>query len=248
MFDFAGRTALVTGGSQGLGYSIARAFSDCGARVVVVSRNAEDAAPKEWDAVSADLSTLEGCREVHHWFERQGVALDVLVNNAGMARFAPLVDTDDALLEAHVAVNLMAPFRLCRAFAPLLRARGGSIINISSYFARRMLRHRPSAAYSMTKGGLDALTKALAFELGGSGVRVNGIAPGTVKTPLFRQNMDKLSEDARRQFEQCIPQLYPLQRIGTPDDISPAALFLASDSASWITGAVLEIDGGLTTH
>lgn len=248
MQDFAGRNVLVTGGCQGVGHGIAQAFSNCGARVVVASRQAEGAVQVGWDAINADLSTATGCSTVQAWFERHDVALDVLVNNAGIARFLPLEDTDDALMESHLALNLMAPFRLSRAFAPVLSLRGGSIINISSYFASRMLSQRPSAAYSMTKGGLNALTKALAFELGPRGVRVNAIAPGTVETPLFRQNMDALSEDAQQRFQQSIPQLYPLQRIGRPSDIGPAAVFLASERASWISGVTLPVDGGLTTH
>lgn len=248
MYQFADKTVLVTGGGKGIGRAISQRFAELGAGVVVVGRDRVHAPDAVGDFVSADLATREGCREVADFFARTDRSLDVIVNNAGIARFAPLAETDDVLLEWHVELNLLGPYRLTRMLLPRLVRGGGSVINISSYFARKMLAGRPSSAYSMTKGGLEALTKAWAFELGPQGIRVNAIAPGTVDTPLFRHNLEALSADERERFERAVPALYPLGRLGLPGDIAGAAAFLASDEAKWITGVVLPADGGLMTH
>ena len=111
-----------------------------------------------------------------------------------------------------------------------------------------MLPGRPSTAYSLTKGAIDAFTKALAYEAGPQGIRVNAIAPGTVNTPLVQANIDRLTEEGKTKFAEMIKTIYPLGRIGEPDDVSGAAVFLASDQARWITGTTLTVDGGLTTN
>jgi NAD(P)-dependent dehydrogenase (short-subunit alcohol dehydrogenase family) len=122
------------------------------------------------------------------------------------------------------------------------------VINISSYFARRMLPDRPSTAYSLTKGALESFTKALAFELGPRGVRVNAIAPGSVATPQLEENLQRLDEYAKDRFKAMIQSIYPLQTIGEPDDVANMAVFLASEKAKWITGGIFPVDGGLTTN
>ena len=127
-------------------------------------------------------------------------------------------------------------------------SKGSSILNISSYFSNRMLHDRPSSMYSLTKGGLDSLTKALAFELGPKKIRVNAIAPGSVNTPLFIANMEKLNTQQRQKFNERISHLYPLNRIGSTEDIANIALFISSPMAEWMTGSIIKIDGGLTTH
>ena len=111
-----------------------------------------------------------------------------------------------------------------------------------------MLPDRPSSMYSLTKGGLDSLTKALAFELGPKQIRVNAIAPGSVNTPLFINNMEKLNTEQKQTFNEKISQLYPLNRIGNTEDIANLALFISSPMAAWMTGSIVNIDGGLTTH
>lgn len=111
-----------------------------------------------------------------------------------------------------------------------------------------MLPDRPSTAYSLTKGAIESFTKALAFELGPSSVRVNAIAPGTVTTPQVEKNLEKLDSDAKDRFKSMIQSNYPLQTIGEPKDIANMAVFLASDQAKWITGGIFPVDGGLTTN
>ena len=173
---------------------------------------------------------------------------DILVNNAGLGRFVPFMQMDEALFDAHFNLNIKAPYFLTQALLPALMARQGNIINISSYFAQRMLPDRATTAYSASKGALNSFTKALAFEMGASGVRVNAIAPGSVRTPQLQHNIDVMPAEKQRAFARMIKTIYPLGHIGSPEDIGRAAVFLASDHAVWITGAVWAVDGGLTTN
>lgn len=132
-------------------------------------------------------------------------------------------------------------------YSSLIEAKG-NIINISSYFADRMLLDRSSTAYSLTKGAVDSFTKSLAFEAGKKGIRVNAIAPGSIETPQLRHNLQQMDRNKQEEFEAIISSIYPLQRIGEPEDIGQAALFLASETAKWITGTIIYVDGGLTTN
>lgn len=252
--DFTDKTVVVTGGSDGIGLAIAAAFGQCGARVVVAARDrakldrAVAVIPGPAVGIVADLAHSDGALGLARETLDLTGGVDVLVNNAGMARFTPFATVGGDELEAHLTLNLKSPFLLAQALLPALVASQGSICNISSYFADRMLPGRPSTVYSMTKGGLDSLTKALAFELGPLGVRVNAIAPGTVESALVRGNLDRLDPVAREKFLESVRTIYPLGRIGQPAEIAPMAVFLASPGAAWITGAVFPVDGGLTTN
>jgi NAD(P)-dependent dehydrogenase (short-subunit alcohol dehydrogenase family) len=152
------------------------------------------------------------------------------------------------MLDLHLNLNVRAPFLLTRALFDAIKARRGSIINISSFFARRMLPARPSSAYSLSKSAIESFTKELAFEAGPHGVRVNAIAPGTVRTPLMQTNLASMPEEDRAKQMGMVKTIYPLGRLGVPEEIAGAAVFLASDEARWITGAILPVDGGLTTN
>jgi NAD(P)-dependent dehydrogenase (short-subunit alcohol dehydrogenase family) len=173
--------------------------------------------------------------------------IDILVNNAGIGRFVPFDATDENTLDYHIGLNVRAPYLLTQALLDDLVAAQGNVINISSYFARRMLLDRPSTAYSLTKGALESFTQALAFELGPRGVRVNAIAPGSVTTPQFEANLGRLDHAAKARFFEMAQTIYPLQTIGEPQDVGHMAVFVASDHAKWITGAIIPVDGGLTT-
>jgi NAD(P)-dependent dehydrogenase (short-subunit alcohol dehydrogenase family) len=123
---------------------------------------------------------------------------------------------------------------------------GASIINISSYFANKMIPKRPSSIYSLSKGALNSLTKSLAFELGPRGIRVNAIAPGTVDTAMRRKSVDNLPAAAQAELQAYVKSSYPLGRIGRPNDLAGIAVHLASDEAAWTSGAIFAVDGGYT--
>ncbi len=251
------KTALITGASDGIGFGIATAFAQHGANLVIIGRNEEKLAEKNKHlkqyntdviSVSADITGHESALRIAEQVSRKNMRIDILVNNAGIARFVPFADTDESMLDLHLNLNAKAPYLLTKAFLDDIIDSQGNVINISSYFAGRMLPDRPSSAYSMTKGALESFTKALAFELGPRGVRVNAIAPGTVATQQYEDNLEQLDETAKARFKSMIQLIYPMQKIGETQDIANMAVFLASDQAKWITGGIFPVDGGLTTN
>ena len=248
--------ALITGSSEGIGFGIAEAFARDGADVWLVARNQEKletAKEKlaQYDVeirfTAIDLSTEGAAKHLAKAVTQGWETLNVLVNNVGVARFTPFSQVSTDELNLQLNLNVKVPYQLTQLLLPKLIETKGCIINISSYFAQRMIPGKPSTAYSLTKGAINSLTKSLAIELGSSNVRVNAIAPGTVKTPMYERNIVQSSTTERETFEKLV-QIYPLQRIGEPEDIGNAALYLASDAAKWITGAIFNIDGGLTTN
>ena len=247
---------LITGSSEGIGFGIAEAFALDGADVWLVARNREKletAKEKlaQYDVevrfTAIDLSKERAAKHLAKAVIEGWETLDVLVNNVGVARFTPFSQVSNNELNLQLNLNVKVPYQLTQLLLPKLIETKGCIINISSYFAQRMIPGKPSTAYSLTKGAINSLTKSLAIELGSSDVRVNAIAPGTVKTPMYERNIVQSSATERETFEKLV-QIYPLQRIGEPEDIGNAALYLASDAAKWITGAIFNIDGGLTTN
>lgn len=251
--DFSTQYVVITGASRGIGFAMVNTFLNNGAHVIAIARSTTALEqlcgehPQALSLINTDLTTREGCEGAVEKINALDIKLHCLINNAGIARFQPLEDIDEDSLSQQINLNLVAPLRLTRGLLPLFK-HNASVINLSSYFSRRMLHDRPSSVYSATKGGLESLTRALAFELGPRQIRVNAIAPGSVRTSLFESNLEQLSEQQQQSFLTQIPQLYPLGRLGTPDDITQLAVFLASDKAQWISGAVFAIDGGLTTH
>lgn len=252
-----GKFAVVTGGSDGLGLAMARAFAEEGADVVLVARNQEKLEQaagqmREWgtevQTFAADLGDTAGREEfvsTFNWVNRNK-EIDVLVNNAGMSVFTPVGQITVEEFEKQVNLNIGAPLFLTQSLLPKLRKPGASVINISSYFAGKLLWNRPSTVYSLTKGALNSLTKAMAFELAPSGIRVNAIAPGTVDTALRRNTINNLPPEQQAMIAESIPRLYPAGRIGKADDLNGLAIYLASDESAWTTGAVMNVDGGLT--
>jgi NAD(P)-dependent dehydrogenase (short-subunit alcohol dehydrogenase family) len=246
---WAGRTVVVTGGSRNIGRAISQRFAADGARVVVngvvpgeaaqVAAQMTDAGLDVigWDADVSDPAQVEAM--FADIAERFG-ALDALVNNAavtmqGRVPFAQLTLAD---WDRIFAVNARGTFLCSAAAAPLLRERRGSIVNISSIGASKA--HRAAVPYDATKGAIEAFTRALALELAPDGVRVNAIAPGAISNDRY----EGLTQEVQREEVTSIP----LGRAGTGDDIAAAISFLASDQASYITGHVLTIDGGLTAQ
>ena len=240
-----GKTALVTGGSRGIGLAIARAMAESGAQVMISSRKPEaleEAAAGikgevAWFAANAgDPEATEAC--VAATVERFG-SLDVLVNNAATNPYAgPIIDIPLAAADKTVQVNQRGVLLYTQAaWRAWMRDHGGSVINISSIGA--MSADGVIGYYDVTKAAVIHLTRQLAFELGPN-VRVNSIAPGLVKTDFARM----LWEGESGEF---VAKRLPLKRLGEPEDIAGAAVFLASDAAGWMTGATLVIDGGALT-
>ncbi len=253
----ADKTAVITGGSEGIGFGIAKAFAKEGADVLLVgrSRGKLDQAQKSLlhfnvkvECVSWDLTESSSISDLASEIEKRFPDINILVNNAGIAGFTPFSNVGMQELDLHINLNIKAPYLLTQGLLSTLHKNNGSVINISSYFSHRMLPGRPSTAYSLTKGAIESFTKSLAFEMGKKNIRVNAIAPGTIDTPLVKSNIDKLDEKGKQKFREMIKNIYPLGRIGKPEDLAGIAVFLASDQASWVTGAVFNIDGGLTTN
>lgn len=258
MKNLNNKNAVITGGSDGIGLGIAKAFAREGANLLLIGKDPEKLQKAQQEllnefavqvhTLSADLSKTEIVTEVVKNIERLLPAVDILVNNAGLGKFVPFEQVDNTLYDAHFNLNVKAPYFLTQSLLPALVKSKGNVINISSYFAHRMLPNRATTVYSATKGALNSFTKALAFEVGQLGVRVNAIAPGSISTPQFNRNLQALTPKKQAAFETMVKEIYPLQHIGTPEDIAKACVFLASDNASWITGTVLAVDGGLTTN
>ncbi|MEX2644771.1 MAG: 3-oxoacyl-[acyl-carrier-protein] reductase [Gaiellaceae bacterium] len=235
--SLAGRTALVTGGSRGIGRAIAAELARAGASVVVGYRSGAEeaeavAAEIGGRAVQADVSSADEARRL---VEEAG-DLDILVNNAGITRDGLLMRMPDEDWHAVLETNLGGVFHTCRAASRgMLKRRSGSIVNLSSVVG---VHGNPGQTnYAAAKAGIIGFTKSLARELGNRGVRANVVAPGYISTRLTEELPDELKE--------LMLQNTPLGRFGAPEDVAGAVRFLCSDEASFITGEVLLVDGGL---
>jgi 3-oxoacyl-[acyl-carrier protein] reductase len=247
MFDLSGKTALVTGGSRGLGRAIALALAGQGADVAVNYRGNADAA----DAVVAEISAKgrrglavqgdtsagrDACEAIVKAALDGLGAVDILINNAGITRDNLLMRMDADEWDAVIDTNLSGPFWMTRAISrPMLKARSGRIINMSSAAGR--MGNAGQANYSAAKAGLIGLTKATARELASRGITCNAIAPGLIETDL--------TADLPPAATEALISLTPLGYLGSVDDVAAAAVYLASDEARYVTGQVLGVDGGI---
>ena len=242
MFDLTGKSALVTGASGGIGADIARALHAAGATVGLSGTRTE---PLE--ALAAELGSrahvlpcnLSNPEEVEGLVKRATEAMgavDILVNNAGITRDGLAMRMSDDDWQSVIDVNLTAAFRLCRAaIRGMMKARWGRIVNISSVVGRAG--NAGQANYAASKGGLVALSKSLAEEVASRGITVNCVAPGFIETAMT----DKLNDQQRATILASVPA----GRMGTPQEIAAAVLYLASQEAAYVTGATLHVNGGM---
>ena len=243
--DLSGKVALVTGGARGIGRSIAERLAGAGAGIAVVDvqrETAEEAARDiETDGGAArayvcDVSSFDAVKELAVSVESDFGQVDFIVNNAGITRDRLLMRMTPDDWNAVLAVNLTGTFNFCKVFGPpMLKRREGGIVNIASVIG--LMGNAGQANYAASKAGIIGLTKALAKEFAGRGVRVNAIAPGFIQTAMT----DALAEEVQAKMKEAIP----LGRLGNPEDVANIVLFLVSDLGSYVTGQVINCDGGM---
>jgi len=246
-YDLKGRTAVVTGGGQGIGFACAQALGEAGAKIVIAEKIADRAA----DAVarlralkidaSGETIDVTDSKSVEALAEKVGDAT-ILVNNAGVAiSDVRAEDTTDEHWAFHMSVNVNGVFYCCRSFGKRMLAKGqGSIVNIGSMSGFIVNKPQPQSFYNASKAAVHHLTKSLAAEWGQRGVRVNAVAPTYIETPLTKFGMeDKAMADIWL-------EMTPMARVGQPEEIASVVLFLASDASSLLTGSIVLADGGYT--
>jgi meso-butanediol dehydrogenase/(S,S)-butanediol dehydrogenase/diacetyl reductase len=247
MAVFDGHIGLITGGASGIGAACGRLMAERGATVIVADRDLAAAevllATLTGDghyAAALDVTDAEQVNSLFDRFACEGKLPDILINSAGIREIENPLDLAPAEWNRVMSVNLSGSFYCCQAFARALRddGRGGAIVNLAS--TSSILASPSRAAYVSSKHGVVGLTKQLAFDLGPLGFRVNAVAPGVVRTPLtefYFQDPERVER---------LKVAYPLGRAAEPEDVAEVALFLASDAARFVTGAVVPVDGGYT--
>ncbi|MEQ4303064.1 glucose 1-dehydrogenase [Plantactinospora sp. B6F1] len=254
LFSVEDKAVLVTGGTRGIGLMIARGFVEAGAQVIISSRKADVCAEVAEQlsevgrcvAIPADLSSAAGAARLAEQVLARVPALDVLVNNAGATWGAPLEAYPESAFDKLWAVNVKAVFQLTTALLPALRASASAddparVINIGSIDGIRVP-WMEVYAYSATKAAVHMLTRSLAHQLSPEHITVNAIAPGPFESKMMAFALDDPATRA------TIEHQVPLGRIGRPDDMAGAAIYLASRAGAYLTGAVIPVDGGITTH
>lgn len=254
--EFAGKVAVVAGGSLGIGRAAAARLAAGGAAVVLCGRRSEaieeavtqiQATGGEVDGLVADVSlATDAQRLVNSAAERYG-GVDILINSAGVQRYGTVVDTEEATWDEVMGTNLKSMYLVSRHAIPEMRKRGGgAIVNVSSVQA--FVTQKGVAAYTTSKGGINALTRAMALDHAEENIRVNVVCPGSIDTPMLRWAADLWKgEQTQEQILAAWGKMHPIGRAGTAEEVAELIAFLVGPRAGFITGGEYKIDGGLTT-
>lgn len=249
---FKNKTALITGAGSGIGLEVAKRLHEAGANIVMNGRNGEKlqvASKTIADAsdrirlVAADIALPDTAQQLVETAEDAFGGVDILINNAGVFEPKPFLELSEADYDRFVDIILKGKFFAAQAAAKaMIKQDGGTIVQTGSIWALQAIGATPSAAYSAANAGVHQMVKNLAIELAPHNIRINAVAPAVVETPVYNTFM---SDEQVKQVLPGFNSFHPLGRNGQPADIAEAILFLASDQASWITGTVLPVDGGV---
>jgi len=250
---FKNKTVVITGGGTGIGRELARKFLEEGANVVINGRRAAklkeaklalDPSDNHIALYAGDISKPGTARKLIQTAINRFGGVDVLINNAGIFKPTPFLEHSEDDYNAYMDIILGGTFYASQAAIPEMQKNGGgSIVNTGSMWATQAIAATPSSAYSAAKAGVHALTRNLAIEFAADNIRVNAVAPAVVETPVYNTFM------SNEEVSEVLPtfnSFHPLGRNGQPEDVASAILFLASEQASWITGTVMPVDGGVT--
>lgn len=253
MKRFSSKVAIVTGGGSGIGKEVAQRLVAEGASVLIAGRDAAklEMAAAQIDPSGARVRTLAGdianpatAKALVELATAAFGGVDILINNAGVFSPKPFLEVDEQEYDQFINIILKGKFFMAQAAAKAMLLRGGgAIVQTGSLWALQAIGATPSAAYSAANAGVHALTRNLAIELASSGIRINTVAPAVVETPVYNTFM---SDEQVKQVLPTFNAFHPLGRNGRPGDVAEAILFMASQEASWITGTVLPVDGGVT--
>lgn len=249
-FKINNKTAIITGGTRGIGLSIANALGEAGAKLVVTSRTDkyggfESLQKANYDVsfIANDITDKKSPQKIIDYTLAKHGSIDILVNNAGVAKSTSTEDFDDSLLDKVMNLNFDSMFRMCRSvLKPMKKQGGGVILNIGSISGIVSNIPQQQSVYNASKAAVHMLTKSLASDFADKNIRVNALAPGYIKT-----DMTKLSKE-NEIWHPTWKEMTPLNRMGEADEVASAALFLCSPASSYITGEILVVDGGYTTR
>jgi len=245
--ELSNKTAVVTGGNSGIGYTTAKHLKEDGATVIITGRSPEKvkAAAKELGVLgyTADASDLKAIDELVKYVEKEVGKIDILFNNAGIFSPGPIGKISEEMFDHQMGINFKGAVFTIEKFLPILND-GASIINLSSVNAYTGMPN--TAVYAASKAALNSYTRTAATELAPRGIRINSVNPGPVQTPIFGKT--GMPEDQLSGFAEAMQNRIPLKRFGQPEDIANLVLFLASDKSSFITGAEYNIDGGININ